>query len=161
MAIRCVSEGCYMFFIDDFTYIPATGSVALELKGYNVYRNGEQLNDEPVAEAAYVDTTVPEGTHSYVVTALYDKGESLPSAAFVTDVTGLESIGAATNAVKVSGADGVILVEGAEGLAVSAYAADGKTIFTGVCSEAALRIVAAPGAYVVKVGNAPFKVIVR
>ena len=75
-------------------------------------------------------------------------------------MNGVAGVDAAV-AVKVSGADGAILVEGAEGLTVSAYAADGTAIFTGVCGGTTHRIAAAPGAYVVKAGNTAFKVIVR
>ncbi len=47
-----------------------------ELMGYNVYRDGEMLNDTPVAETEYTDENLAGGTYSYEVTAVYTTGES-------------------------------------------------------------------------------------
>ncbi len=47
------------------------------VSGYNVYRDGEQINEETVKETEYTDTDVSNSiTYSYYVTALYDEGES-------------------------------------------------------------------------------------
>jgi len=50
-----------------------------DLAGYNIYRNGEQINDVPVVETYYADSSLAPGTYSYEVTALYDEGESSPA----------------------------------------------------------------------------------
>jgi hypothetical protein len=48
--------------------------------GYNVYRDNEMINDDPVLLTEYADYDVEnEVTYSYFVTALYDEGESNPS----------------------------------------------------------------------------------
>jgi formylglycine-generating enzyme required for sulfatase activity len=48
-----------------------------ELLGYNVYRDGDQINIQLVDHTCYEDTTVVNGvTYNYYVTALYDTGES-------------------------------------------------------------------------------------
>ncbi len=60
---------------------------APELIGYNVYRNDEKLNDEPIQELSYADVIVPGETYSYAVTALYDAGESMPAFVIVTSPT--------------------------------------------------------------------------
>lgn len=57
---------------------------APELIGYNVYRNDDKLNDEPIQELTFSDVIVPGETYSYAVTALYDAGESLPAFVIVT-----------------------------------------------------------------------------
>jgi Leucine-rich repeat (LRR) protein len=49
------------------------------LLGYNVYRNGEQLNEETWGSSAYVDENLLNGVYNYYVTAVYDEGESDPS----------------------------------------------------------------------------------
>lgn len=79
-ALRCVSEHKFALLLDDVTYQPA-GSSDLTLKGFNVYRDRELLNDTPLPTPLFTDTTAEDGkTYEYCVTALYDKGESLPSA---------------------------------------------------------------------------------
>ena len=49
------------------------------LLGYNIYRNSELINPEPVAPTVYIDENLYNGTYSYYVTAVYDEGESDPS----------------------------------------------------------------------------------
>ena len=46
------------------------------LLGYNVYRDGEKLNAEPVTANSYTDAVSDSKTHKYKVTAVYDEGES-------------------------------------------------------------------------------------
>lgn len=46
------------------------------LLGYNVYRDDQQLNAEPITSTAYVDFDLSNGLYDYYVTALYDEGES-------------------------------------------------------------------------------------
>lgn len=78
-ALRCVSQHKFALLLDDVTYQPA-GTADLVLQGYNVYRQRQLLNDQPVALPGYTDTTAAIGeTYLYNVTAVYDKGESLPT----------------------------------------------------------------------------------
>lgn len=43
---------------------------------YNVYRNDEKVNEEPLFEKEYEDLTLPNGTHTYYVTSIFDAGET-------------------------------------------------------------------------------------
>ena len=73
-AIHKTSQYGSMFFVDDVTFIPDTlARQDISLQGYNVYCNGESVNDELVTQATYA-TDGSAGTYS--VTAVYDKGES-------------------------------------------------------------------------------------
>lgn len=63
--------------IDDVTYIPEVIEPGLKLVGYNVYRNGEKLNAEPVSANEYTDSTAPKGEHIYTISAVYNNGESM------------------------------------------------------------------------------------
>lgn len=160
-AIRCVSDNKYALLVDDISYV-AKGAVAeeLELKGYNVYRDFVKLNSKPVAGETYSDeSVVNKTTYSYLVTAVYDKGESVPSniaeVAFTSGITGV-----AAGNVAVAGADGYIFVAGAEGRSVRIYSVDGS-LKTQLTAGAAERIQAQPGMYIVKVGNATYKVLVK
>ncbi len=52
----------------------------LEILGYNIYRDGTMINDQPYQETMYIDTGLQnEVSYSYFVTALYDEAESGPS----------------------------------------------------------------------------------
>ena len=46
------------------------------LKGFNVYRDGERRNSEPLTSLEYTEEVHPGGTYYYAVTAVYDVGES-------------------------------------------------------------------------------------
>lgn len=73
-AIHKTSQNGSMFFVDDVTFIPDTlARQDIHLLGYNVYRDGERVNDELVTQTTYIGDST-EGT--YTVTAVYDKGES-------------------------------------------------------------------------------------
>ncbi|MCB2222407.1 MAG: leucine-rich repeat domain-containing protein [Bacteroidetes bacterium] len=47
--------------------------------GYNIYRNGEIINDNFWGANAYIDENLLNGSYDYYVTAVYDEGESDPS----------------------------------------------------------------------------------
>ena len=46
------------------------------LLGYNIYRNDEKINEETVAEAAYINEGLSAGTYTYQVSAVYEHCES-------------------------------------------------------------------------------------
>lgn len=77
-AIRYVSDDRYMFLLDDITYIPAGEPRHLELIGYNVYRNGVRINEQPVTGTTYTSAFDSEND-TYFVTVVYDRGESVGS----------------------------------------------------------------------------------
>ena len=107
-AIRCISADQYVLFLDDIMYRRA-GS-GLRLLGYNVYRDGELLTPEPLAEPTFSDPALPEGFHDYTVTAVYSTGESVPSVAVSASLTGIRSTTAAP-AVRVLPGRGSLTVE--------------------------------------------------
>ena len=79
-AIRHVTDDGWALFIDDVTFVPDTlaAQPSLMLYGYNVYRNGERLNQALVAQPTFTD---PDGQPGdvYRVTAIYNAGESVYS----------------------------------------------------------------------------------
>ncbi|WP_418553848.1 rhamnogalacturonan endolyase family protein [Prevotella sp.] len=46
------------------------------VKGYNVYRNGEKVNGEPVTATSFYDTNLATGSYEYYVTAEYNDGQT-------------------------------------------------------------------------------------
>lgn len=160
-AIVCESFDSFMLMVDDVTYIPAGATTNLEIVGYNVYRDGVKINEATVEECEYVDANVEDGkTYNYVVTAVYNKGESAASniVSVAASVSGLDSILAAGVAVKV--VDRNIVITGAAGQAVAVYTVDGKTLYAGR-GEAKTVVAAHQGVYVVKAGNTVKKVLVK
>ncbi|MCD6112088.1 MAG: T9SS type A sorting domain-containing protein, partial [Bacteroidales bacterium] len=49
------------------------------LVGFNVYRDGVQINENVVIEPTYTDVPPIDGLYTYYVTAVYDACESVPS----------------------------------------------------------------------------------
>lgn len=70
-ALRVVSRDCWALFVDDLTFTPATSVV----NAYNIYRDGQFIATAD-AVTTYTDTTAPQGSHDYAVSAVYDEGES-------------------------------------------------------------------------------------
>ena len=61
-------------------YLSWEGPVYATPLGYNVYRNGSQINSSLVTDLQYPDNNVTNGvTYNYYVTAVYSAGESEPS----------------------------------------------------------------------------------
>ncbi|MCI7044830.1 MAG: choice-of-anchor J domain-containing protein, partial [Prevotella sp.] len=159
-AIRCTSNDKFIFLVDDVTYVPANAAQQeLSLIGYNVYRDGVKVNAEPVAEPSFIDATAAEGSHTYVVTVVYDKGESKASNAVVVEVTtGINTV-SGKNIIVASGKRFIGLTN-AEGMDVIITNADGRTVFSGNVENSA-TISVAPGTYIVKVGNTIVKALVK
>lgn len=79
-AIRNISLGKYVLMVDDVTYIGVGDPASFSINGYNVYRDGIRLNDEPVEENEFVVENPVAG--DYQVSVLYSAGESRLSNAF-------------------------------------------------------------------------------
>ena len=61
-----------------------------------MYRNGEKINSDVVTDLEFTDTELQTNasTTNYVVTAVYDRGESMPSPVYSYDMTGVNTINA-------------------------------------------------------------------
>ncbi|MBD5250484.1 MAG: hypothetical protein HDS56_04845 [Barnesiella sp.] len=96
VAIRSCSTGAFILLIDDVTFIPANAPAqSLEIKGYDVYRDGVKITESPVEGLSYVDFNVEDGkTYEYVVVTVYATGNSAPSDAVkvLFDASGIELI---------------------------------------------------------------------
>lgn len=127
------------------------------LKGYNVFRNGELLTENPVTQLRYVDTNVEEGDYEYAVNAVYDKGESNT----LTTTVHSSSVGTVANsAATVYGGYGSIEVANAAGMKVRIVTVDGTVLYNGAGKEnMSLRVI--PGIYIVKAGDKTYKVTVK
>jgi hypothetical protein len=159
-AIHNISDDIFALFIDDITFETPSPYDNLEIEGYNVYSNGEKLNDAPVASTSYIVPSESDVDRTFYVTVVYNEvGESdLSNAAVAPARSGLQS--AAIAQVKVVGGVGEILVSGAEGNAVNVYSVDGKLI-ANKQAAATTHVRVPQGIYLVAVSGKYYKVIVR
>lgn len=157
-AIRSVGNFGFMLFVDDITFTPAAGASMLKVEGYNVYRDGIRINEEPLTEPEYLDLTASNGDHQYGVTAVYNRGESRLSN-LVSLTSAVDAV--ASDMVEVKAENGCVLVSGAESLSVGIYSADGRTVYATSDAAADVRVSVSAGIYLVRVAGRTFKVAVR
>lgn len=131
---------------------------SITLKGYNIYRDGEKLNDALITDRKYTDTGLEQGEYTYAVNPVYDHGEGDTRSTTVSALT-VGGIDTDTN-VAVFGAQGAIDIIGAAGQTVRIVTTDGRAVHTGTATES-MRISAQAGIYIVKVGARAFKVTVK
>lgn len=151
-AIRVVSQDKFMFMLDDVTYEKASDNLVLQ--GFNIY-----LEEEIVASLhkdclSYEYATDKESPNLYV-TAVYNAGESSRELAFGTGIIS----DVRNENITVVGQKGSILVNGAYGKLVSVYSMCGQLV-SNMISDGDIRLEAAPGIYIVKVGKDAFKIAV-
>lgn len=159
-AIRCVSRNRFIFFVDDVTYIPAGASpVALEILGYNVYRDGTRLNDDLLTAPGYVDRDPAGASCVYGVSTVYDAGESALSN-LVTVSVGLDDVGDASVPV-ITAETGNIIVTGATDQTVTVHDMSGRLLSHNPKAPARLCVPMTPGVYVVSAGGTVARILVR
>ncbi len=162
-AIRSTGTRAYMLRVDDVTFCAADGTAkTYTLEGYNVYRDGAKINTETVTETTYTDATADAAVdHFYRVTALYAGGESGYTNRVeigASNLSGVELERGGALAPRVCADGRVICISGAEGQPVGIYRADGACVYTGTGNA---RVSATTGVYIVKVGTAVSKLIIR
>jgi len=65
-----------------------TPAASVGFTGYKVYRNGDMISEiNNVSATLYVDPNVPQGNHTYYLTAIYGTHESIPSNEVDVEVT--------------------------------------------------------------------------
>ena len=158
-AIRNYTEEGFILLVDDVTYVPAgTPSTKLEFKGYEVYRNGEKITDAPVTTTAFDDLNVEdEESYTYLVTVVYDKGESGPTDPASIKFSGIDPI---QGDGYITAGQGFIRISGFDGEQLLVSSPDGKVMASGKAQNETTVSVPA-GIYVVKVGDKVAKVIVK
>lgn len=164
-AIRCVSKQQTGLMIDDITYSPA--HPALELWGFNIYRDGVKITPSEHPDFEYTDEGLEFGrTYTYAVSAVYDAGESIFSPAVEVKVDGTSSItdvttdAASADDVIITPAYHAISITAPEGTPISVVTVDGKLLYH-ITSCGQQTIPVAPGIYVVNAAATSAKVMVK
>lgn len=156
-AIRCISNDAMMLMVDDVTYIADAGADGIAHMGYNVYRDGELLNDAFVEETRFVDPKTDKRRHTYSVTAVYDLGESVPADVRV-DPSSVEQL--ANEGIVIEVVNGAVVITGAEGRHIIVADVEGRIHFSGV-ADATTVVPLTSGTYVVTAGPATRKLHLR
>lgn len=144
-----------MLMLDGFDFKAAEGSDAISLKGYNIYRDFNAINDATLTEPTFADNNPFEKSATYHVSAVYDLGESPLSEALT--LSGIELV-TAGDALRVATMPRTIAIE-ANGLNVSVISATGIILWSGTINGTRLVTVPA-GIYIVKGGDSVIKVAV-
>lgn len=163
-ALRHVSADGYALMVDDVTYersIPDAAEAGLT--GYNVYCNGEKVNDDvvPAATRTLDHKPATNGEKEYTVAAVYPAGESARSNAVkvIVDQNDIEGIAAETYTVVTDGLR--VTVNGAAGVNISLYSTAGNLIDTALSAGSCTLEASAPGIYVLTIGNKAVKMVLR
>lgn len=135
-------------------------------EGYNVYRNGECLNDELTTDTVFTDTKAFSDKYlTYQVSAVYSVAGEKFSDKVTIIATGIDGVNG-QNGVTLKVEDGQLIVLGAHnGDRITVASADGKLIASAIATDDYRQTVslaaATTGTYIVKVGNATFKLNIR
>lgn len=147
--------------LDDVTYVPAgSTSELIELRGYNIYRDGKKVNDALIGDNTWIDPDAVSGKeYTYAVSTVWDKGESgLSNEVTVTASTSVQALNAPKH--KICTIPGGIRIKGASGSVVKVYNMTGICVATRRAGET--EDIALPtGTYIVVVNNIATKAIVR
>lgn len=151
-AIRNITENGFVMMIDNIDYTP--GFTDIELLGYNVYADGQRVNDKPVDALTFTHQS-DKPVMYYGVTAVYDyDGES----EMVLDlVNGIKTLKADGNA-ELTLSDEGILITGAAGKVVNVYNLQGQQVVRRVVTTDRDFCRLTKGAYVIRLDNQEWKV---
>lgn len=157
-AIHYTSNDRYILYIDDLRFTRKMEPGELVHTGFKVYRNGEAVAELGKDAREFVDTDLPEGLHTYGVTAVFGNHESNPVE--VKMQVGQSGIEDAEAAIKVEVASGVITAQAADAFTFKVVNVAGITIFEADGRDA-YQLAVAPGVYMVSAGDKTHKLIVR
>lgn len=135
-------------------------------EGYNVYRNGECLNNELTTDTVFTDTKAFSDKYlTYQVSAVYSVAGEKFSDKVTIIATGIDGVNG-QNGVTIKVEDGQLIVLGAHnGDRITVASADGKLIASAIATDDYRQTVslaaATTGTYIVKVGNATFKLNIK
>lgn len=162
-AIRSFASGSFMLMIDDVSYTPAKLNTDIQISGYNVYRNGEKINDTLAVTNEYTDNYVNQGEqYRYVVTVVYDNGhESAPSRELIIIFSPTDGIDTeALPDINITVENRNVVILNAEGMNIAISDISGASHYAGK-GEQYMVFEVTPGIYLIKAGEKTAKVMVK
>lgn len=163
-AIRYISNDIFALLIDNLSYVDSSAEISnLTILGYNVYCNGQKVNNDIVTETTYnYEFDADQTTLSFNVTVVYSEGESTFSntVTVTTDNVGIDDIN--NLGVNIYGQNNYIKIENVAGRMVNVYTIDGRVVYKAQSVDSNILIPANLGVYIVNIDNeASCKVFVR
>ncbi len=163
-AIRYISTDIFALLIDDLAYVDSSAEISnLTILGYNVYCNGQKVNNDIVTETTYnYEFDADQTTLSFNVTVVYSEGVSTFSntVTITTDNVGIDDINSL--GINIYGQNNYIKIENVAGRMVNVYTIDGKVVYKAQAVDSNILIPANLGVYIVNIDNeASCKVFVR
>lgn len=159
-AVRCTSLDVFALMVDDIKFVPDWQLPAdCDVTGYNLYRNGVKVNDQPLTVTNY-DVQIPEEHNvEYVATVVYSNGvESCASNSVMLNESGVANVNA--DALAIFGGKGAVNVITPREVLVQVFDASGRLAASELCNGS--KSIAMPaGIYIVKAGSTAVKTIVR
>ena len=129
------------------------------MTGYNLYRNGVKVNDQPLTVTKH-DVQIPEEQNvEYVATVVYSNGvESCASNRVMLNESGVADVNA--DALAIFGRKRAVNVITPREVLVQVFDASGRLAASELCNGC--KSIAMPaGIYIVKAGSTAVKTIVR
>lgn len=163
-AIRYISTDIFALLIDNLSYVDPSAEISnLTILGYNIYCNGQKVNNDVVTETTYnYEFDADQTTLSFNVTVVYSEGESTFSntVTITTDNVGIDDINSL--GINIYGQNNYIKIENVAGRMVNVYTIDGKAVYNAKATDNDILIPANLGVYIVNIDNkASCKVFVR
>lgn len=161
-ALHCVSEDKFALLIDDVSFIADDARPEeIVLNGYNVWRDSVVVASD-IKDTSYTDLTANDGKdHVYQVTAVYDKGESLPSNAVRVSASGISDVSKGQS-FTVSTTSAGILVKGlSPNTPIQVYTLAGALVAHTLHTSPVTKFALKPGIYVVKAAATAQKALVK
>lgn len=90
-AVVCTSEDKWMFGFDDATFTPAKAP-EFKVEGHNIYRDGQLAASVGANVTSWSDEAAAEGSNSYRISAVTDKGETTKSAPVTIEYSSVAEI---------------------------------------------------------------------
>ena len=160
-AIRYTSVDIFALLIDNISYTVGNASTDMAVEGYNVFCNGNKINDTDVTEATYSYTVEESGNYMFNVTVIYNEGESqLSNTVTVEAILSIDDLNKL--GINIYGQDNNIKIENVSGRTVNVYTIEGKVVCKMKSNDSDILIPAHTGVYIVEIDNSVVsKVIVR
>lgn len=156
-AVRHNAYDTYALMLDDFTFDAAPSLPAdLQVLGYNLYRDGQQLNAQPLAEPSYTDEVGTYGTYFYQVSVVYNHGESAATQPATIDLAKQDSaLDPAADEVTITAANGCVTITAPAPIDVEITDLAGRTLYR--ATGTTHRVPLPSGLYIAKAATAAAK----
>ena len=145
--------------IDDVCYEQGANYADYHVTGYDIYRDRVKLNETPLTDTKYVDTT-GTGTYTYAVQTHYAEGESKGSNECVIeiDLSGVEDIETSKAVITIS--DGILTITGKDNMTLNLSDVSGMLYYSGKI-ESGFNICLPNGLYIISIDGKSSKIVMR